>query len=88
MKLKGISCLFILSLFAHVVSVLFQEIMHDPQVASDGFTYEGEAIRGWLGNGHETSPMTNLKLSDINLTPNHSLRLAIQDWIANLKITS
>lgn len=62
--------------------------MHDPQVAADGFTYEGEAIREWLGNGHETSPMTNAKLSDVNLTPNHSLRLVIQDWIANIKITS
>ncbi|KAL1545150.1 U-box domain-containing protein 33-like isoform X1 [Salvia divinorum] len=67
---------------------ILREIMHDPQVAADGFTYEGEAIREWLGNGHETSPMTNAKLSDVNLTPNHSLRLVIQDWIANLKITS
>ncbi|CAL5397250.1 unnamed protein product [Camellia sinensis] len=25
----------------------FQEIMHDPQVAADGFTYEGDALRGW-----------------------------------------
>ncbi|KAF5950703.1 hypothetical protein HYC85_012696 [Camellia sinensis] len=24
------------------------EIMHDPQVAADGFTYEGDALRGWL----------------------------------------
>ncbi|KAI3450410.1 hypothetical protein Pfo_007075 [Paulownia fortunei] len=67
---------------------ILREIMHDPQVAADGFTYEGEALRGWLENGHETSPMTNLKLSHLNLTPNHSLRLAIQDWLANLKITS
>lgn len=66
---------------------ILREIMHDPQVAADGFTYEGEAIREWLGNGHDTSPMTNAKLSDLNLTPNHSLRLVIQDWIANLKIT-
>ncbi|XP_041995685.1 U-box domain-containing protein 33-like isoform X1 [Salvia splendens] len=67
---------------------ILRDIMHDPQVAADGFTYEGEAIREWLGNGHETSPMTNAKLSDVNLTPNHSLRLVIQDWIANLKISS
>ncbi|XP_011089456.1 U-box domain-containing protein 33 [Sesamum indicum] len=67
---------------------ILREIMHDPQVAADGFTYEGEALRGWLENGHETSPMTNLKLSHLNLTPNHSLRLAIQDWVANLEITS
>ncbi|XP_047982359.1 U-box domain-containing protein 33-like isoform X3 [Salvia hispanica] len=71
-----------------ILRVWFQEIMHDPQVAADGFTYEGEAIREWLGNGHETSPMTNAQLSDVNLTPNHSLRLVIQDWIANLKISS
>lgn len=55
--------------------------MHDPQVAADGFTYEGEALRGWLANGRETSPMTNLKLSHLNLTPNHALRFAIQDWL-------
>ncbi|KAL2487521.1 U-box domain-containing protein 33 [Forsythia ovata] len=60
---------------------ILQEIMHDPQVAADGFTYEGEALRGWLENGHETSPMTNLKLSHLNLTPNHALQIAIQDWL-------
>nr|XP_011461217.1 PREDICTED: U-box domain-containing protein 33-like [Fragaria vesca subsp. vesca] len=58
-----------------------QEIMHDPQVAADGFTYEGEALLKWLQNGGETSPMTNLKLSHLHLTPNHALRLAIQDWL-------
>ncbi|PIN24369.1 Serine/threonine protein kinase [Handroanthus impetiginosus] len=65
---------------------ILREIMHDPHVAADGFTYEGEALLGWLGNGRETSPMTNLRLSHLNLTPNHSLRLAIQDWLANLEI--
>eukprot|EP00268_Persea_americana_P044767 TRINITY_DN4528_c0_g1_i1.p1 TRINITY_DN4528_c0_g1~~TRINITY_DN4528_c0_g1_i1.p1 ORF type:complete len:855 (-),score=176.56 TRINITY_DN4528_c0_g1_i1:415-2979(-) len=60
---------------------ILQEIMHDPQVAADGFTYEGEALRGWLENGRETSPMTNLKLNHLNLTPNHALRFAIQDWL-------
>ncbi|XP_073040276.1 U-box domain-containing protein 33-like isoform X2 [Primulina eburnea] len=60
---------------------ILQEIMHNPQVAADGFTYEGDALRGWLGNGHETSPMTNLKLSHLNLTPNYALKLAIQDWL-------
>lgn len=59
----------------------FQEIMQDPHVAADGFTYEGEAIRGWLKNGRETSPMTNLRLNHLHLTPNHTLRLAIHDWL-------
>ncbi|KAL4571049.1 hypothetical protein LXL04_017799 [Taraxacum kok-saghyz] len=62
---------------------ILKEIMYDPQLAADGFTYEGEALRGWLKNGRETSPMTNLKLSHLNLTPNHSIRVAIQDWLLN-----
>ncbi|KAG9444673.1 hypothetical protein H6P81_016013 [Aristolochia fimbriata] len=60
---------------------ILKEIMHDPQVAADGFTYEGDAIRRWLENGCETSPMTNLKLEHLKLTPNYSLRFAIQDWL-------
>ncbi|KAF3782459.1 U-box domain-containing protein 33 [Nymphaea thermarum] len=58
-----------------------QEIMRDPQVAADGYTYEGDAIRGWIEGGHVTSPMTNLKLSHLNLTPNSTLRFAIQEWL-------
>ncbi|KAF4368747.1 hypothetical protein G4B88_003620 [Cannabis sativa] len=60
---------------------ILQEIMHDPQVAADGFTYERDAIQGWLENGKETSPMTNLKLSHLHLIPNHAIRLAIQEWL-------
>ncbi|XP_043720102.1 U-box domain-containing protein 33-like [Telopea speciosissima] len=60
---------------------ILREIMNDPHVAADGFTYEGEAIREWLEDGHDTSPMTNLKLSHLHLTPNHVLRQAIQDWL-------
>ncbi|XP_073113240.1 U-box domain-containing protein 33 isoform X2 [Elaeis guineensis] len=62
---------------------ILQEIMHDPQVAADGFTYEGRALRGWLESGRETSPMTNLKLKHLNLAPNHALRFAIQDWLCH-----
>lgn len=69
---------------AHIIVNFFQDIMHDPQVAADGFTYEGEAIQGWLESGHDTSPMTNLKLSHLELTPNHALRLAISDWLCHL----
>lgn len=60
---------------------ILHEIMHDPRVAADGFTYEGEAMHGWLESGGETSPMTNLKLDHLELTPNHALRVAIQDWV-------
>lgn len=55
--------------------------MEDPQVAADGFTYEGEAIRCWLDSGHETSPMTNKRLPHTSLVPNLALRSAIQEWL-------
>ncbi|KAL9247665.1 hypothetical protein vseg_021073 [Gypsophila vaccaria] len=60
---------------------ILQEVMCDPQVAADGFTYEGRAIQTWLENGSVTSPMTNLELDHLHLTPNHSLRLAIHEWL-------
>lgn len=55
--------------------------MQDPVVAADGFTYESEALKGWLECGHDTSPMTNLKLPHCDLVPNHTLRSAIQEWL-------
>ncbi|KAK4379260.1 hypothetical protein RND71_001122 [Anisodus tanguticus] len=58
-----------------------EETMQDPVVAADGFTYEAEALRGWLDSGHETSPMTNLTLSHKNLVPNRALRSAVQEWL-------
>uniref|UniRef100_A0A453L9W5 RING-type E3 ubiquitin transferase n=2 Tax=Aegilops tauschii subsp. strangulata TaxID=200361 RepID=A0A453L9W5_AEGTS len=33
-----------------------QEIMRDPHIAADGFTYEGEAIKDWLQRGHKCPP--------------------------------
>lgn len=55
--------------------------MEDPVVAADGFTYEAEALRGWLDSGHDTSPMTNLQLAHTNLVANRALRSAIQEWL-------
>ncbi|XP_078169825.1 U-box domain-containing protein 70-like isoform X2 [Carex rostrata] len=60
---------------------IFQEVMKDPNIAADGYTYEAEAIKGWLDGGHETSPMTNLPLDHLELTPNRALRSAIQEWL-------
>ncbi|KAL2338745.1 hypothetical protein Fmac_013191 [Flemingia macrophylla] len=58
---------------------ILQEIMNDPYIAADGFTYEYIAIKAWLGK-HNVSPMTKLKLQHSMLTPNHTLRSAIQEW--------
>ncbi|KAI6702503.1 hypothetical protein NL676_011639 [Syzygium grande] len=58
------------------------EIMQDPHVAADGFTYEAEAIRLWLSD-HDTSPMTNLQLPNCELFPNQTVRSMIQEWLQN-----
>nr|XP_043630588.1 U-box domain-containing protein 33-like [Erigeron canadensis] len=60
---------------------IFQEMMDNPVVAADGYTYEAEAIKGWLDSGHNTSPMTNLELPNSSLVPNKALRSAIQEWL-------
>ncbi|XP_009116802.1 U-box domain-containing protein 36 [Brassica rapa] len=64
----------------YFICPITQEVMEDPYVAADGFTYEGEAIRGWFNRGHETSPMTNKRLHHTSLVPNLALRSAIQEW--------
>lgn len=58
---------------------ILKETMGDPQVAADGLTYEGHAIRELIENG---LAVTDLKLKHLDLTPNHALRFAIQDWLS------
>ncbi|KAG1355025.1 U-box domain-containing protein 33 [Cocos nucifera] len=65
---------------SYFICPIFQEIMKDPVIAADGFTYEAEAIRGWIDSGHNTSPMTNIKLPHGELIPNRALRSAILEW--------
>nr|XP_027108353.1 U-box domain-containing protein 33-like isoform X2 [Coffea arabica] len=66
---------------SYFICPIFQEVMQDPVVAADGYTYEAEALKGWLDSDHDTSPMTNLKLAHRNLVQNHALRSAIQEWL-------
>jgi serine/threonine protein kinase/nucleotide-binding universal stress UspA family protein len=64
---------------SHFFCPILQEIMDDPHVAADGFTYEYGTIKTWLDNNN-TSPMTNLSLKHKYLIPNHALRSAILEW--------
>jgi hypothetical protein len=65
---------------SYFVCPILREVMTDPHIAGDGFSYEAEAIREWLHSGHDTSPMTNLRLPTRDLTPNHALRSAVHEW--------
>ena len=59
-----------------------QVVMIDPVVSADGYTYERGAIEQWLSSGHDTSPVTKLRLAHTQLTPNHTLRSAGREWLA------
>ena len=49
------------------------ELFVDPVMASDGFTYERDAIWKWFQK-HSTSPMTNEPLTCLRLVTNHNLK--------------
>ena len=56
------------------------QVMDDPVVAADGFTYERASIQEWLDRGNERSPMTNKPLAHQQLTPNFVVRSAARQW--------
>jgi hypothetical protein len=53
------------------------EVMTDPVVAVDGYTYELEAIVKWFKSGKRTSPMSREKFQCFLLVPNRTLRAQI-----------
>ncbi|GJN34705.1 hypothetical protein PR202_gb23393 [Eleusine coracana subsp. coracana] len=65
---------------SYFICPMTQEIMQDPHITADGFTYEGEAIKDWIQRGHKMSPMTYLSFLHHELIPNNALRFAIQEW--------
>ncbi|GMH39197.1 hypothetical protein BSKO_07095 [Bryopsis sp. KO-2023] len=62
------------------VCPITHELMRDPVVAADGYTYERAEIEDWISRGHPTSPMTNAPLLNLHLTSNHALKSAISEW--------
>lgn len=61
---------------------LTAELMRDPVTASDGRTYDREAIESWFAAGHSSSPITGMTLPDRVIVPNPRARLAIDEFIA------
>ncbi|KAK7913179.1 hypothetical protein WMY93_013390 [Mugilogobius chulae] len=57
-----------------------RELMKDPVIAADGYSYEKEAIESWINTKNRSSPMTNLPLLTTLLTPNYTLKMAIGRW--------
>ncbi|KAM9631512.1 WD repeat, SAM and U-box domain-containing protein 1 isoform 3-T3 [Morphnus guianensis] len=58
-----------------------RELMKDPVIAADGYSYEREAMENWISTRRRSSPMTNLPLPSLILTPNRTLKMAISRWL-------
>ncbi|KAJ7949484.1 U-box domain-containing protein kinase family protein [Quillaja saponaria] len=65
----------------HFMCPILKDVMSDPCVASDGYTYDHKAIEKWLQE-NDKSPMTNMTLPNKNLIPNYTLLSAILEWKA------
>jgi hypothetical protein len=55
-------------------------MMRDPVIASDGHSYERDAITQWF-TANSTSPKTGLLLTSKALIPNHALRNTIEQYL-------
>ncbi|KAK2410407.1 U-box domain-containing protein kinase family protein [Trifolium repens] len=56
-----------------------EDVLDDPCVAADGYTYDRKAIEKWLEE-NDKSPMTNMALHHKFLIPNYTLLSAILEW--------
>ncbi|KAI9081393.1 hypothetical protein K1719_036656 [Acacia pycnantha] len=63
----------------HFICPILQDVMDDPCVAGDGYTYDRKAIETWLQE-NDKSPMTNMELPHKNIIPNYTLLSAIMEW--------
>lgn len=62
------------------------EIMTDPVMCEDGFTYERSAIIEWFAKDKNTSPMTNSVLTSTEVFENGKKREEIQSYLKKLDI--
>ena len=72
----------------HFVCPISLEIMQDPVITADGYTFERTRIEAWFKH-HNTNPLTNVELHSKALIPNKLLKSVIvnaQDLERSLKI--
>lgn len=62
-------------------------LMYDPVVIASGQTYERMWIQKWIDEGHDTCPKTNMKLTNLSLTPNFALKDLISSWCTTYGVT-
>lgn len=68
------------------VCSITHEIMMDPVLCEDGFSYERAAILEWFGKDKNTSPMTNSVLTSTELFENNKLKQEIKKYLMKLDV--
>ncbi|CAK9139917.1 unnamed protein product [Ilex paraguariensis] len=63
----------------HFICPILKDIMDDPCVAADGYTYDRKAMEIWFEE-NDKSPMKDVPLPNKSLVPNYTLLSAILDW--------
>ncbi|KAL2527010.1 U-box domain-containing protein 52 [Abeliophyllum distichum] len=61
----------------HFICPILKDVINDPCVASDGYTYDRKEIEEWLAE-NDTSLVTNLQLLHKNLTPNYTFFVQLE----------
>ena len=57
------------------------ELMQQPVMAADGFTYDRASIEAWLARGKTSSPTTGAPLPHLGLAPNHLVRSMVVEYL-------
>ncbi|KAL1549260.1 E3 ubiquitin-protein ligase PUB23-like [Salvia divinorum] len=66
---------------SYFVCPISLEIMKDPVTISTGISFDRETIEKWIfSHKNHICPITKQPLSDVDLTPNVTLRRLIQSW--------
>ncbi|KAG5670890.1 hypothetical protein PVAND_001122 [Polypedilum vanderplanki] len=66
------------------VCPITSEIMTDPVLCEDGFSYERSAIETWFAKDKRTSPMTNMELTTTELISNTKIKMEIENYLKKL----
>ena len=62
------------------VCPITQELLEDPVIAEDGFSYERIAMERWFSTGKTRSPVTSERMEGRSLTPNKVMKAMIQNY--------
>jgi hypothetical protein len=61
------------------------DLMTDPVICTDGFTYERSSIETWFAK-NKSSPMTGAPIETLTLIPNRALKQTIERYLVRTSL--